>query len=197
MKRRRLAEVQRWGVCIGPMASGAFDLTVWGEFRAMRGRGRGRQECANTGYLSLPIATASGTRPCSDWHGTGTGSEAETQTPRDRRICGIRRCRRVPSSERRSRTEPVRRRQARRAALPSAHQRERGNQRSRNRIPPKDAHSSGYIPLSAAGVRAFAWRGGGSNPPAQFGDFAMTGAEAHIPRAFADADIGDRLEWVS
>jgi hypothetical protein len=109
--------------------------------------------------LNLPIATASGTRPCSDWHGTGTGSEAETQTPRDRRICGIRRCRRIPSSERRSRTEPVRRRQARRAALPSARQRERGNQRRRNRIPPKDvrAHSSGYIPLSAAGVSAFAW----------------------------------------
>jgi hypothetical protein len=108
-------------------------------------------------HLNLPIATASGTRPCSDWHGTGTGSDAETQTPRDRRICGIRRCRRIPSSERRSRTEPVRRRQARRAALPSAHQRERGNQRRSNRIPPKDAHSSGYIPLSAAGVRAFAW----------------------------------------
>jgi hypothetical protein len=105
-------------------------------------------------HLNLPIATASGTRPCSDWHGTGTGSEAETQTPRDRRICGIRRCRRIPSSERRSRTEPVRRRQARRAALPSARQRERGNQRRRNRIPPKDvrAHSSGYIPLSAAGL---------------------------------------------
>jgi hypothetical protein len=31
----------------------------------------------------------------------------------------------------------------------------------------------------------------------EFGDFAMTGAEAHIPRAFADAEIGDRLEWVS
>ena len=30
----------------------------------------------------------------------------------------------------------------------------------------------------------------------EFGDFAMTGAEAHIPRAFADAEIGDRLEWV-
>ena len=29
------------------------------------------------------------------------------------------------------------------------------------------------------------------------GNFAMTGAEAHIPRAFADAEIGDRLEWVS
>jgi hypothetical protein len=25
----------------------------------------------------------------------------------------------------------------------------------------------------------------------------MTGAEARIPRAFADAEIGDRLEWVS
>jgi hypothetical protein len=24
----------------------------------------------------------------------------------------------------------------------------------------------------------------------------MTGAEAHIPRAFADAEIGDRLEWI-
>jgi hypothetical protein len=31
----------------------------------------------------------------------------------------------------------------------------------------------------------------------EIGDFAMTGAEAHIPRAFADAEIGDRLEWVS
>ena len=24
----------------------------------------------------------------------------------------------------------------------------------------------------------------------------MTGAEARIPRAFAEAEIGDRLEWV-
>jgi hypothetical protein len=31
----------------------------------------------------------------------------------------------------------------------------------------------------------------------EIGDFAMTGAEARIPRAFADAEIGDRLEWVS
>jgi hypothetical protein len=31
----------------------------------------------------------------------------------------------------------------------------------------------------------------------EFGDFAMTGAEAHIPRPFAGAEIGDRLEWVS
>jgi hypothetical protein len=29
----------------------------------------------------------------------------------------------------------------------------------------------------------------------EFGDFAMTGAEARIPRAFAGAEIGDRLEW--
>ena len=31
----------------------------------------------------------------------------------------------------------------------------------------------------------------------EFGDFAMTGAEARNLRAFADAEIGDRLEWVS
>jgi hypothetical protein len=31
----------------------------------------------------------------------------------------------------------------------------------------------------------------------EIGDFAMTGAEARIPQAFADAEIGDRLEWVS
>jgi hypothetical protein len=31
----------------------------------------------------------------------------------------------------------------------------------------------------------------------EFGDFAMTGAQARIPWAFAGAEIGDRLEWVS
>src|ERR1700674_3950279 len=31
----------------------------------------------------------------------------------------------------------------------------------------------------------------------EFGDFAMTGAEARIPWAFTGAEIGDRLEWVS
>ena len=31
----------------------------------------------------------------------------------------------------------------------------------------------------------------------EFGDFAMTGAGARIPRASAGAEIGDRLERVS